>query len=58
MKTAGKRVRNEFLIKKWIENLVDCMMKQSIANPGFMNMPRLWIRDIESVITAMLISAI
>lgn len=50
--SAGERISNKSSIEKWIQNSVDGMMKQSIANTGFVNMATLGVGDIKTFVAA------
>jgi hypothetical protein len=56
--SAGIGVKNEFPVKIWIQNPINGVMNQPVANAGFMNISRLRIINFERLITAVPISLI
>lgn len=55
---AGIGIGDEGLIKKWIKDSVDSVVKEPIANAGFVNVPRFGVANVEGLITAVFIGKI
>src|SRR3989338_8303558 len=55
MATAGKRVKNEFLIKIRIQNSVNGMVEKTVSDTGFVNFSGLRIIYFEGMIRTMAI---
>jgi hypothetical protein len=50
IQTTRIGVMNKSFVEVWVQDSIDRMMKQSISNCGLMNVSRLGVRDVESVV--------
>ena len=48
---ARIRVMNKSLIEKWVELAIDSVMEKPISHCCLVNIPWLWVGDIESIIS-------
>lgn len=55
---AGVRIADERAVEEWVELAIDGMMQEPIAHTRLMDVARLRVRDIESVVTTVDISLI
>jgi len=49
---AGIGIMNELAVKKRIKLTVNGMMNKPVTDAGFVNITRLWITDVKSIVTA------
>lgn len=49
-KPAGKRIGNEFPVKKGIQSAIDRVVRQPVAHRGLMDDAGLWVINLEFVI--------
>lgn|SRR3989338_2026277 len=53
-----KRICNKRSVEKWIKLAVDCVVKQSVPNSCFVNVPRFGVADPKRLIFTVLVYAI
>jgi len=51
-------MKNEFVIKEWIELPINCMVEQSVTHTGFMNISWLWVGNVKRFVCAMYIRSV
>jgi len=47
---TGIRVSDEGFVEEWVEDTIECMVQESIADGGFVNVSRFRVGDCEGVI--------